>query len=95
MKRKPTHPGLVLKHDVLEPLGLTITSAAKDLGVTRKALSELINERTSLSPEMAVRISIATNTSAESWLTMQNKLDVWNIENKKKQVKVSVWKDAS
>jgi len=66
IKRKPTHPGILLKEDVLKPLGLTITDAAKDLGVSRKSLSELINERISLSPDMAVRISKATKTSPES-----------------------------
>jgi len=66
--RKPTHPGAVLLLDVIRPLGLTITQAAAALGVTRKALSELVNERASLSPTMAVRISKATETSAESWL---------------------------
>jgi len=81
-KRKPTHPGVLLKEDVLTPLGLTITEAAKDLGVSRKALSELINEKISLSPDMAVRISKATKTSAESWLGMQAKLDLWKSQNK-------------
>lgn len=82
IKRKPTHPGILLKEDVLKPLGLTITDAAKDLGVSRKSLSELINERISLSPDMAVRISKATKTSPESWLGMQVKLDLWKSQNK-------------
>lgn len=76
-KRKPTHPGLVLKHDVLKPLNLTVTEAARRLGVTRKTLSELINCRAALSPEMAIRISKATGTTPESWLNMQAKLDLW------------------
>ena len=62
----------------MKPLGLSVTEAAKMLGVSRKALSELINERTSLSPEMALRIGAATGTSAESWLNMQVKLTLWN-----------------
>jgi addiction module HigA family antidote len=85
-KRKPTHPGLLLKEDVLIPLGLTVTEAAKDLGVSRKTLSELINERITLSPDMAVRISKATKTSPESWLNMQAKLDLWRSENKELKV---------
>ncbi len=85
-KRKPTHPGNVLKEDVLLPLGLTVTDAAKGLGVTRKTLSELINEKSSLSPEMAVRIAKATKTSPESWMNMQVKLDLWKVENKKTKV---------
>jgi addiction module HigA family antidote len=82
MNRKPTHPGTLLKEDVLRPLGLTITEAATDLGITRKTLSEFVNEKSSLSPEMAVRIAKATNTTPESWLNMQTKLDIWNAEQK-------------
>ncbi|MDA3941403.1 MAG: HigA family addiction module antitoxin [Spirochaetia bacterium] len=81
-KRKPVHPGVLLKEDVLIPLGLTITKAANDLGVSRKTLSEFINEKASLSPDMAVRISKATETSPESWLNMQSKLDLWISEKK-------------
>ncbi|QEN06370.1 addiction module antidote protein, HigA family [Thiospirochaeta perfilievii] len=86
MMRKPTHPGTVLKEDVILPLGLTITEAATDLGVSRKALSELLNEHTSLSPEMAIRIARATNTTPESWLNMQNKVDLWKAEQKDPKV---------
>ena len=81
--RKPTHPGEVLLEDVIKPLGITITEAAKNLGVTRKTLSELVNQKSSLSPEMALRISEATKTSPESWLNMQTKLDLWNALQKK------------
>ena len=63
-------------------MNLTVTDAVKDLGVTRKALSELINERSSLSSDMAVRITRATNTSSESWMNMQQKVDLWNSEHK-------------
>ena len=76
--RKPTHPGEVLREDVIKPLGLTVTQAARDLGVSRKTLSELINQKAALSPEMALRIAKATNTSPESWLNMQTKLNLWN-----------------
>ena len=82
MTRKPVHPGVVLKEDVLIPLKLTVTEAAADLGVSRKALSELINEKASLSPDMAVRIGRATKTTPESWLNMQLKLDLWKSEQK-------------
>jgi addiction module HigA family antidote len=64
--------------DVIKPLGITITEAAQDLGISRKALSELVYGRCGLSSEMAVRIAKATNTSPESWLAMQSKLDLWN-----------------
>jgi addiction module HigA family antidote len=76
--RKPTHPGEILREDVIKPLGLTVTQAARDLGVSRKTLSELINQKAALSSEMALRIAKATNTSPESWLNMQTKLDLWN-----------------
>ena len=81
--RKPTHPGEVLLEDVIKPLGITITEAAGKLGVSRKTLSELVNQKSSLSPEMALRISEATKTSPESWLNMQTKLDLWNALQKK------------
>ena len=71
--RKPTHPGEILREDVIKPLGLTVTEAAKRLGVTRKTLSTLINCKASMSLEMAVRVSKATKTSPESWLYMQAK----------------------
>jgi len=85
-RRKPTHPGEVLQKDVIKPLGLTVTEAAKRLGVTRKTLSALINCKASLSPEMAVRVGRATRTSPESWLTMQTKLDLWHAEQKPPEV---------
>jgi len=85
--RKPTHPGEVLLEDVIKPLGITITDAAKDLGISRKTLSELVNGKCALSPELAVRIAKATNTSPESWLAMQTKLDLWNaMQNDPKDV---------
>ena len=78
MIRKPTHPGIVFYEDVMKPLNINVTEGAKMLGVTRKALSEFINGKTALSPEMALRISKATNTSVESWMNMQQKLTIYN-----------------
>ena len=77
MTRKPTHPGVVFLEDVMKPLNLSVTDTAHMLGVTRKTLSEFINGKSSLSPEMALRISKATNTSVESWMNMQQKLTIW------------------
>ncbi len=85
--RKPTHPGEVLREDVIKPLGLTVTEAAKRLGVTRKTLSELINCKSSMSPEMAVRIGKATKTSPDSWLYMLAQLDLWYAGQKPTKVK--------
>jgi addiction module HigA family antidote len=84
--RKPTHPGEILREDVIKPLGLTVTEAANRLGVTRKTLSTLINCKASMSPEMAVRVSKATKTSPESWLYMQAKLDLWIAEQRPTKV---------
>ncbi|MHA1795960.1 MAG: HigA family addiction module antitoxin [Promethearchaeota archaeon] len=86
LNRKPTHPGEVLREDVIKPLGLTVTEAAKKLGVTRKTLSLLLNCRSSMSPNMAIRIGKATNTSPESWLFMQAKLDLWIAEKHSSKV---------
>jgi addiction module HigA family antidote len=83
--RKPVHPGKVFFEDVLVPLGLTVTDAARMMGITRKALSELINEKSSCSPQMALRIAKVTGTSAESWLTMKIKRDLW----KARQIKLN------
>jgi len=78
IKRKPTHPGIVFYEDVMKPLNLTVTETAKMLGVSRKTLSEFVNGKAALSTEMALRISKATKTSAESWMNMQQKLNLWN-----------------
>ncbi|WCL50806.1 HigA family addiction module antitoxin [Leptospira sp. GIMC2001] len=75
--RKPTHPGAVLLEDVIKPLNLTISEAAKSLGISRKTLSEIVNQKSGVSPKMALRIGYATNTSAESWINMQGKYDLW------------------
>ena len=80
MNRKPTHPGAVFLEDVMKPLNLSVTNAASMLGVSRKTLSEFVNEKSSLSTDMAMRIGKATNTSAESWLNMQQKLTLWNAQ---------------
>ena len=87
MTRKPTHPGSVFLEDVIKPLNLSVTEAAKMLGVSRKTLSEFVNEKSSLSVEMALRIAKATNTSAESWMNMQQKLALYNAyQNEPKNV---------
>ena len=75
--RKPTHPGIVFYEDVMKPLNLSVTNTAEFLGISRKVLSNFINAKSSLSPDMALRISIATGTSAESWMNMQKDLALW------------------
>ena len=84
----PPHPGEVLRSFCLEPLGLTVTEAAEALGVSRKTLSAILNGRAGISPEMAVRLSIALDTTAESWLAQQLQYDLWRAEQKRGQLRV-------
>ncbi len=84
----PPHPGGVLLRQWIKPLGISITQAAKHLGVSRKALSELVNQHTGISPEMAVRLSIALNTSSDLWMNMQSNYDLWHAEQRRKELKV-------
>ena len=84
----PPHPGEVLRELCLEPLGLTVTRAAEALGVSRKTLSAILNERAGISPEMAIRLSKAFGTSAESWLNQQVQYDLWVTEKSLGKIKV-------
>jgi len=84
----PPHPGEVLRALCLEPMGLSVTRAAEALGVTRKTLSAIINGRAGISPEMAVRLSLAFDTSSESWLNQQSQYDLWLAEKNRKRLKV-------
>jgi addiction module HigA family antidote len=85
----PPHPGEVLRVLCLDPLGLTVTEAARSLGVSRKTLSSIVNGRGGISPEMAIRLSIAFDTSAESWLNQQLQYDLWHAERNRKRLHVS------
>jgi len=85
----PPHPGEVIKALCLEPLGISVTAAAKGLGVSRKTLSALLNGRAGVSPEMAIRLSIAFDTSAESWLNQQSQYDLWNAEQRRGDLQVT------
>lgn len=89
MMHNPPHPGEVLKTLCLEPLNLTVTAAARSLGVSRKTLSSILNGHTGISPEMAVRLSIAFDTSAESWLNQQLQYDLWQAEKNRKRLRVT------
>jgi antitoxin HigA-1 len=84
----PPHPGEILRELCLKPLGLTVTRAAKALGISRKTLSAILNGRSGISSEMAVRLSIAFSTSAESWLNQQTQHDLWLAEQYRKKLKV-------
>jgi antitoxin HigA-1 len=77
MKRQPTHPGDILREDYLKPLSMTIQDMASTLGVSRKTLSKIINGRGSITPDMALRLSRAFNTTPELWLNLQRNYDLW------------------
>lgn len=84
----PPHPGEVLRELCLNPLDVSVTEAAEALGVSRKTLSAILNGRAGISPEMAVRLSIAFGTSAESWLNQQLQYDLWQAEQGRRQLRV-------
>lgn len=85
----PPHPGEIIRALCLEPLELTVTDAAAALGVSRKTLSAILNSRAGISPEMAVRLSMAFGTSAETWLNLQTQYDLWHAEKRRKDLKVA------
>ena len=84
----PPHPGEVLRELCLEPLGISVTAAAKALGVARKTLSSILNGHSGISPEMAIRLSKAFDTSPESWLNQQVQYDLWKAEKNTKSLKI-------
>lgn len=79
-KRRPTHPGAVLREDVLPALAMTQTEFARRLDVSRLSVSELLHEKRALTPEMAARIARLLNTTPESWLRMQTAVDLWDVQ---------------
>ena len=91
----PPHPGEVIRELCIKPLGLTVTETAEALGISRKALSELLNGHTGISPEMAIRLSIAFDTTPESWLTQQMQYDLWQLKQSRKSLKVKHLKKAA
>jgi addiction module HigA family antidote len=95
MMHNPPHPGEVIRELCIEPLGITVTETARALGVSRKALSELLNRHTGISPEMAIRLSIAFDTTPESWLTQQMQYDIWQLKQSRKKLKVKHLKKAA
>ncbi len=88
----PPHPGEVIRELCIEPLGFSVTAAAAGLGVSRKALSELLNGKTGVSTEMAIRLSKAFGGSPESWLQQQMQYDLWKAKRKAKKIKVARFK---
>jgi addiction module HigA family antidote len=87
----PPHPGEIIRELCLEPLGLTVTEAAKGLGISRKTLSAILNGRFGISPEMAIRLSKGFGGSAESWLIQQIQYDLWQALQKESEIKVKTF----
>jgi addiction module HigA family antidote len=84
----PPHPGEVLSELCLKPLGLSVTQAAHALGVSRKTLSSIVNGRAGMSPEMAIRLSKAFDTTTESWLNQQVQYDLWHAEPNYRKLRI-------
>lgn len=95
----PPHPGEVLRELWLEPLGLTVSKAADALAVSRKTLSQIVNGRGPITPDMALRLAIAFNSRAGLWLDMQAQYDAWQVEQRRaeleKVVSVVRWEIAA
>ena len=90
--KNPPHPGKSVRVACLEPLGLSVTEAAKILGVTRQSLSSLINGKTGISPEMAIRLSKAFGSTAETWIRMQTAYDLVQALKHEKEIHVERYK---
>ena len=86
--KNPVHPGRVVKHDCLEPLGLSVTDGAKVLGVTRQALNNVVNCKAGVSPEMAIRLEKAFGSTADTWLRMQAAYDLARARKHEAGIKV-------
>lgn len=94
-KRKPTHPGRILKSHYLDPLHLSVSHVAQALGVSRKTLSQVINERGAVTPELALKLAKAFNTTAELWLNLQQAHTLWTIAHRSQEwKKVPILSDA-
>lgn len=79
MMRKPAHPGRILKNFYLKPLSLSVTQLSEKLDVSRKTVSNIVNEHKSVTPEMALRLSLAFGTTPDFWLNLQKKYDLWRV----------------
>ncbi len=84
--RKPTHPGAILREDVLPHLGLTVSTFARSLGISRQTLHAVLSERSGVSAEMALRLEATLGNGADLWLDMQSRYDLWQAESKLAEV---------
>jgi addiction module HigA family antidote len=87
MTRRPTHPGKIIKEDYLLPLSITIKDLAASLGVSRKTLSKIVNERGAITPDMALRLSRAFDTTPDLWLNLQKNFDLYQAETESQEWK--------
>lgn len=92
--RKPTHPGAILREDILPNLGMTQTELAEKLGVSRRTISQVLNEHRPLTPDMAIRLSLLLETTPEGWLNMQQALDIWELKHINERVYTKIKKVA-
>jgi len=86
--KNPPHPGRIVRHDCLEPLGLSVTDGARVLGVTRQTLNSIISGKAGISPEMAIRLSKAFGSTPETWLRMQLAYDLAAARKKESKIRV-------
>ena len=86
--KKPVHPGQIVRYDCLEPLGLSVTAAARVLGVTRQALNNLVNGKAGISPEMAIRLSKAFGSTPQVWVSMQGNYDLAKAMERVSEIRV-------
>ena len=93
--KNPSHPGAIVRYDCIEPLGLTVTEAAKILGVTRQALNNLVNGKAGVSAEMAVRLSKAFGSEPEFWLRLQMNYDLAQVRLRAGEINVKRYRKAS
>lgn len=81
--RKPTHPGAILREDIMPELGISQAKLARQLGVSRLTVSELLHEKRALSTDMSLRLAHLLNTTPESWLAMQQAVDLWMLKKQR------------
>ncbi|MDE1900113.1 MAG: HigA family addiction module antidote protein [Alphaproteobacteria bacterium] len=91
----PPHPGEIVRDQCLEPLGLSVTAAAAGLGITRKALSEIVNGHAGLSPSMAIRLAKAFGGTPEMWMRLQMQYDLAAAEKRERKIKVTNFYDGA